>query len=134
MVNAADPMAAVRQYADAFNNADPTGMAAACANPMQTLDGMAPRIWHEPTASEEWWRDVLAEGAHVGASGYQMTLDEPTHVDITGEVEYVVLPMTMTFDLRGNQITQTGAIWTSALRRVGTNWRLGAWAWAEGTR
>lgn len=80
MVNAADPMAAVRQYADAFNNADPTGMEAACANPMQTLDGMAPRIWHEPKASEEWWRDVLAEGAHVGASGYQMTLDEPTHV------------------------------------------------------
>ena len=56
-----DPMTAVRQYVDAFNNGDPTAMAAACANPMQILDGMSPHVWQGPTAAEDWWRERLAE-------------------------------------------------------------------------
>ena len=51
-------MAAVLEYVDAFNNGDPTAMAAACANPMQILDGMSPHVWQGPTAAEDWWRDV----------------------------------------------------------------------------
>ena len=69
-----DPMAAVRRYVDAFNNADAQGMAAACADPMQILDGMSPHVWQGSTAAEDWWRDVLAEGEHLGASGYHITL------------------------------------------------------------
>jgi ketosteroid isomerase-like protein len=38
-----DPMAAVSQYVDAFNNGDPEAMAAACADPVQILDGMSVR-------------------------------------------------------------------------------------------
>lgn len=44
-----DPMAAVRQYIDAFNRGDVDAMAAACADPMQILDGMAPHVWQGPT-------------------------------------------------------------------------------------
>jgi hypothetical protein len=54
-----DPMASVLQYVDAFNSGDPKAMAAACADPMQILDGMSPHVWQGPTASEDWWRDVL---------------------------------------------------------------------------
>jgi ketosteroid isomerase-like protein len=133
MQSTTEPMAAVRQYAAPFNNADAKEMAAACADPMQILDGMAPHIWQGPTAAEDWWRDVLVEGEHVGASGYAITLDEPRHVDVTGDAAYVVVPVTMTFRVRGNQITQTGAIWTVALRKVSADWRLAAWAWAKGT-
>jgi len=125
-------MAAVRHYVDAFNTADSDAMAATCADPMQILDGMAPHVWQGPTASQDWWRDVLTEGDHLGASGYHIALGEPRHVDITGDNAYVVVPATMTFDLRGMQIKQTGATWTVALRRVGDEWRLTAWAWAKG--
>ena len=38
--NSDDSMAAVRHYVDAFNNGDEKSMAAACADPMQILDGM----------------------------------------------------------------------------------------------
>ena len=38
----------------------------------------------------------------------------------------------MTFDLKGKQVTQTGALFTVALRKVDTEWRLMAWAWAKG--
>jgi hypothetical protein len=65
-----DPMAAVLDYVTAFNNPDPTAMAAACADPMQILDGMSPHVWQGPTASDDWHSDVLTEGAHLGASGY----------------------------------------------------------------
>jgi ketosteroid isomerase-like protein len=127
-----DPMAAVLQYVDAFNTEDPKAMAVACANPMQVLDGMSPHVWQGPTAAEDWWRDVLTEGEHLGASGYHITLGEPRYVDVTGDYAYVVVPTTMTFDLKGKQVTQTGALFMVALRKVDTEWRLMAWAWAKG--
>ena len=75
-----DPMAAVLQYVDAFNDGDAQAMAAACSDPMQILDGMSPHVWQGPTAAEDWWRDVLAEGEPLGATGYRITLGEPRHV------------------------------------------------------
>jgi ketosteroid isomerase-like protein len=126
-------MAAVLRYVDAFNNGDVKAMAAACADPMQILDGMSPHVWQGPTAAEDWWRDVLTEGEHLGASGYRITLGEPRHVDVTDDYAYVVAPATMTFDLGEKQVRQTGSVFTVALGKVGPDWRLTAWAWAKGT-
>ena len=50
MTGPADPVSAVQQYIDAFNNANVKAMAALCADPMSILDGMAPHIWHGPKA------------------------------------------------------------------------------------
>jgi ketosteroid isomerase-like protein len=133
MSSSNDPMAAVLRYVDAFNNGDADAMAAACADPMQILDGMSPHVWQGSTAAEDWWRDVLKEGEHLGASGYNIALGEPRHVDVTGDYGYVVVPATMTFNLRGKHVKQTGSLWTVALRKVDTEWRLTAWAWAKGT-
>jgi len=41
-------------------------------------------------------------------------------------------PATMTFDLGGRKVTQTGSLFTVALRKVDTDWCLSAWAWAKG--
>jgi hypothetical protein len=128
-----DPMAAVRRYIDAFNRGDANAMAGTCADPMQILDGMAPHVWQGPTATEDWYRDVLTEGEHLGASGYHITLDEPRHVDVTDNHAYVVVPATMRFTLQGKPVTQTGSVFSVALGKVGTEWRLTAWAWAKGS-
>jgi hypothetical protein len=127
-----NPLAAVRHYIDAFNRGDQQGMAAAFAVPASILDGMAPHVWHGPTATLDWYRDVLLEGEHHGASGYHVTLAEPLHDNVTGDSAYVVVPAIMTFEVRGKQVTQTGAIFTVALRRVAGGWRIAAWAWAKG--
>ncbi|MFV8050398.1 YybH family protein [Mycobacterium sp. 48b] len=127
-----DPMAAVRRYVDALNRGDVDTMSATCADPMQILDGMAPHVWQGLTATQDWWRDVLAEGEHLGATDYHITLDEPRHVNVTGESGYVVVPATMTFDLKGQKVTQTEAVFTIALRETDAEWRLTAWAWAKG--
>lgn len=133
ITNTTDPMATVRQYVDGFNKGDVQAMAATCANPMSILDGMAPHVWHGPTATQDWYKDVLAEGEHLGASDYFITLGEPKHQNVTGDAAYVVVPATMTFKLRGKQVTQTGATFVVALRRLPEGWRIAAWAWAKGS-
>jgi ketosteroid isomerase-like protein len=114
-----DPMAVVRQYVDAFNNGDAKAMAAACADPMQILDGMSPHVWQGPTAAEDWWTE-LAEGRHLATSGYHITLGEPRQVDLARDYGYVVVTARMTFHLRGNPVAQTGAFFTVALRKADT--------------
>jgi hypothetical protein len=38
-----------------------------------------------------------------------------------------------TFKIDGRRVTQIGAIFTVALRRLAEGWRIAAWAWAKGT-
>jgi len=109
-----DPLATVHQYINCFNKGDGEAMAATFAVPASILDGMAPHMWQGPTASQDWYRDVLIEGKLHGASEYFVTLGEPLHNNITGDCAYVVVPATMTFKVHGQQITQTGAIFTFA--------------------
>jgi ketosteroid isomerase-like protein len=75
---------------------------------------------------------VLIEGEQHGAMGYAVALGKARHLDVKGDTAYVVLPATMTFKLKGQQVTQTGATWTVALRKVDGDWRIAAWAWAKG--
>ena len=65
-----DPMAAVRHYIEAFNNGDSAAMAAACADPMQILDGMSPHVWQGPSAAQDWYRDALREAEQQGLRAY----------------------------------------------------------------
>jgi hypothetical protein len=95
---------------------------------------MAPHVWQGPTASQDWYRDVLIEGEAHGASGYFVTLGEPLHNNITGDNAYVVVPASMTFKVQNQQVVQNGAIFTIALRKLDDGWHISAWAWAKGTR
>ncbi len=126
------PLATVNAYLDAFNRGDTKAMAATFAVPAHILDGMAPHVWQGPTATGDWYRDVLREGKELGASGYLVKVGEPLHNNITGNSAYLVLPTTMTFDLKGTKITQSGALFTVALRKTADGWRVAAWAWAKG--
>ncbi|WP_041782629.1 nuclear transport factor 2 family protein [Mycolicibacterium chubuense] len=125
-------MEAVRRYVDAFNRADASAMTDECADPMQILDGMAPHVWQGESATEQWWRDVQAESAHLGVGNYRILLDEPRHADVHGESAYLVYPASMSFDKDGTRHTQAGSVFTVALRRVAGRWRLAAWSWAKG--
>jgi hypothetical protein len=76
----------------------------------------------------------LIEGKQHGASDYAVTVGEPLHNNITGDSAYVVVPAPMTFKVQGKQVTQTGALFTVALRKRAEGWRIVAWAWSKGTR
>jgi ketosteroid isomerase-like protein len=128
-----DPVAAVRRYIDAFNNGDEEAMAACFASPSTILDGMAPHVWRGTSAPGDWYRDVLTEGKHAGASNYAVALGEALHADVSADAAYVVFPATMTFDLQGTPVTQSGARFTTALSMQADGWRIAAWAWSKGT-
>lgn len=128
----ANPLDTVHRYVAAFNAADVDAMAAECADPMQILDGMAPHVWQGSTAGRDWWRDVMTESEHLGATDYQISLGEPRHVDVNGDFAYIVVPATMTFDLDGEGRTQSGSTFTIALRNSDTMWLITAWAWSKG--
>jgi len=131
---ATDPMSAVRQYVNAFNNGDEEGMAASFAATGSILDGMPPHAWQGATAPKDWYRDVMAESARHGASDYLVELSDPLHNEVTSDHAYVVVPATMTFTLHGSPVRQAGAVLTAALSRFDDGWRLTAWAWTKGTR
>ena len=126
------PLAAVRQYIDAFNAGDVELMAATFAADGSILDGMAPHLWQGPTAAKDWYHDVLVEGELHQASGYFVSLGEPLHNDVTGGSAYVVVPTTMDFDVAGRHVTQTGALFNVALHHAEDGWRIAAWAWSKG--
>lgn len=126
------PAGTVQRYIDAFNAGDAKGMADCFAAEGSILDGMAPHLWLGPSAASDWYHDVLSEGEHLGAGDYLATLGEPMHDAITGDSAYFVAPAAMTFKLRGQEIRQTGATFTFALKKEGGEWRIAAWAWAKG--
>ena len=129
----ADPLSTVQRYIDAFNKGDVNGVAAAFAVPGSILDGMPPHVWNGPTAAEDWYRDVLTNTKKEGASDFFVTIGEPLHNEVTGNAAYVVVPATMKFKVHGKQITQSGAVFTMALRKLSDGWHISAWAWAKGT-
>jgi ketosteroid isomerase-like protein len=131
-MSTADPMATIRHYVDAFNQTSVEGMAAVCDSQMSILDGLPPHVWQGATACTEWYRDVMAAGEHEGATEYSVTLGEPRHLEVRGDCAYLVLPATMAFKAHGRQATQSGAVFTVALRRRADGWRIAAWAWAKG--
>lgn len=129
-----EPMATVHRYIDAFNKGDVKEMAACFASPASILDGMPPHLWQGSRATEDWYRDVLTTTKKEGAADFFVSLGESLHKDITGDAAHVVVPAAMSFKVHGQQVTQSGAMFTVALRRVGDEWRIAAWAWAKGTR
>ncbi|MFL6352561.1 MAG: nuclear transport factor 2 family protein [Bryobacteraceae bacterium] len=128
-----DPVSVVRKYIDAFNKGDVNGLASSFVVPGNILDGMAPHVWSGLTATQDWYRDALAEAEHLDVKGYFVTLGEPSHNNVTGDAAYVVLPATMTFKVKGEEVTQSGAKLTVALRRVEGAWRIASWAWTKGS-
>jgi ketosteroid isomerase-like protein len=132
--SATDPMATVRKFVDAFNKGDVKVMAETCAVPMSILDGLPPHVWHGPTACEDWYRDVMAAGEHEGPTGYAVSIGKPWHFDVRGNFAYVVVPAAMTFTVHGNKATQSGSVFTLALREHPAGWQIAAWAWAKGTK
>jgi SnoaL-like domain len=122
------PLAAVAHYIDAFNNGDAEAMAATFDVPGSILDGIAPHLWQGPTATQDWYRDALAEGELHGASGYFVALEKPVHENVTGASAY------LEFTAGGKKVTQTGAVFTVALRQRPDGWRIAAWAWTKGKR
>ena len=126
------PLLAIQQYIDAFNRADTGAMAATFDVTGQILDGLPPHAWQGPTATLDWYNDVMMESEILGATDYFVTIGDPLHNNATKDRAYVVVPATMSFDFKGTKVEQSGAFFTVALRKTVDGWRIVSWAWTKG--
>jgi len=125
----AGPMTAVRQFTDGFNAANAKGLQAACASATGIIDDFPPHAWMSCGA---WWDDFVAYSKQDGDTNAKVILGTPTHVNVTGNVAYVVVPTTYRFTHHGKPTTQTGSTWTLVVKNTPAGWRITAWAWADG--
>ena len=127
-----DVIATIKQYVGGFNKGDKDAMIAACAPQAIIIDESPPHAWQGATACADWWNDNEVFDKKNGITDENVALREPSHIEVTRDRAYVVVPTTLTYKQHGKPVTEAGAVWTFALQKVSAGWRITAWAWAQG--
>jgi hypothetical protein len=126
-----DAMATVKQYLDSFNKGDSDKAAGLCTPQPVIVDDFPPHLWQGATACSDWWNALVAFDKNSGITDEHVTIGKPWHVAVTGERAYVVVPATYKYKLKGKPVTESGAVWTLALQKLASGWRVAGWAWAQ---
>jgi hypothetical protein len=82
-------------------------------------------------ACAKWISDYDADARKNGISDGVVTLSNPSHVDITADRAYVVIPADYTFKQKGKPVGETGSVITLAMQRSQAGWRITGWSWAK---
>lgn len=125
-----DVMVRVHQFVDGFNKGDPAA-AAACADETSILDEFPPHEWHGSGACLKWMGDYDADAKKNGITDGLVTLGAPKHLDVNGDRAYVVIPSSYTFKMKGKPMKETGSMFTFALHKGASGWRITGWSWAK---
>jgi hypothetical protein len=124
-------VASIRQFVDGFNKGDIKVMAASCAEQTSILDEFPPHEWHGAGACAKWASDYDADAKKNGITDGVVTLSAPTHLDVTGDRAYMVVPANYNFKLKGKPVREAGSIITLALVKGVGGWKVTGWAWAK---
>jgi ketosteroid isomerase-like protein len=124
-------LATVNQFVDSFNKGDIETLLAACADQTSILDEFPPHEWHGIGACAKWVSDFAADAKKNGITDGFVTLGKSSHVDITADRAYVVIPANYTFKQRGNPVSEVGSIITLTLQKSPADWRITGWSWAK---
>ena len=124
-------LAPVHQFVDGFNKGDTKLLLATCADQTSILDEFPPHEWHGKGACAKWVSDFEADAKKNGITDGVVTLSNPSHVDITSDRAYVVIPANYTFKEKGKPVSEVGSIITLTLQKSATGWRITGWAWAK---
>ena len=124
-------LAPVHQFVDGFNKGDMKMMLAVCAEQTSILDEFPPHEWHGPGACAKWGSDFEADAKKNGITDGVVTLGKPSHVDITADRAYVVVPANYSYKQKGKAVSETGSIITLALQKLPAGWRITGWSWAK---
>ncbi len=106
----------VNQFVDSFNKGDLKTLLAACADQTSIIDEFPPHEWHGTGACAKWVSDFDVDAKKNGITDGFVTLGKPSHVDITADRAYVVIPANYSFKQQGKQISETGSIITLTLQ------------------
>jgi hypothetical protein len=87
-----DVIATLKQYVSSFNKGDKDAMDAACAPQASIIDEFPPHAWQGATASANWRNDYETFVKNHGITDVNIPFREPSHIEITGDRAYVVMP------------------------------------------
>jgi hypothetical protein len=124
-------LATVHQFVDGFNKGDMKTALAACADQTSIIDEFPPHEWHGAGACATWMNDFDADAKKNGITDGIVTLNSPSHVDITSDRAYVVIPANYAFKRNGKPVKEVGSIITLTLQKGPAGWRITGWAWAK---
>jgi len=124
-------MAPVHQFVEGFNKGDAKSALATCADRTLIIDEFPPHVWQGAGACSAWANDYEADAKKNGITDGVVTLGTPKHVDITGDVAYVVVPATYAYKKNSKTMKETGSTFTLVLQKGAAGWRITAWAWSK---
>lgn len=124
-------LASVHQFVDAFNKGDTKAMIAACAERTSIIDEFPPHEWQGAGACAKWIADYDVDAKKNGITDGAVTLNTPSHVDVTAGDAYVVIPVNYVFKQKGKAVSEIGSVITLALHKTSAGWRITGWAWAK---
>jgi hypothetical protein len=124
-------LATVHQFVEGFNKGDTKTLLATCADQTSILDEFPPHEWHGTGACAKWVSDFDADAKKNGITDGVVALSKPSHVDITADLAYVVIPANYTFKQKGKTVSEVGSIITLTLQKGQSGWRITGWAWAK---
>jgi len=122
-------MAPIRQFFDGFNKGDLKMAVAACADEASVIDDFPPHEW-QGMCCEKWADAFQALAKKEGITDAKISSGTPKHVDVNDERAYVVIPVTLVVH-RGGKQKKLPSIFTAALHKETSGWRITAWAWAD---
>lgn len=131
------PGAAVMQPVDALIAATNANDAAAMDRYVTTdavvVDDFAPYRWTGPHAARQWWTAIDALFRKAGITKFHATASPVTQYSLSGDAAYVVVPLAVSYTLKGKAARSTG-LWTCVVHRSGAAWRVAVAAWGTLTR
>ena len=126
----ADVIATVHRWADAFTRRSFDTDIAPCAADAVVIDDLPPHVWQGPTACSMWFKAFEAWASKAGATGATLTVGEIRHLDIDGDVAYLVGPVTLSY-IRADKPVNFPGLLTMTLRKRGFAWQVSGLAWAD---
>ena len=122
-------MKPINQFVSGFNKGDMQSAMAACSEATAVVDEFPPHSWSGSGACQQWADDYDANAKKNRITNGKVILGKPTHLDITGDHAYVVIPSNYTFTQKGRPMAEPGSIFTFALHKGGSGWMITGWAW-----
>lgn len=127
----ADAMATVKKAVSAFNAGDMKTWVATCDSSVSIIDDFAPYAWYGATACADWWSALAAFDKQNKITSVTVVAGAPWRAVATGDRAYVVVPVTVHYNMNGKPAKDSGSVLTAALKKTANGWLMEAWSYSQ---
>jgi hypothetical protein len=123
------PLEAAKMFLASFNAGD-NAKTAALGSPggLVIVDEFPPHLWTGKNSFATWNADYAKDATAKGITEPSVSMAAPLVNSITGDVAYLVCPMTYMYKLKGVSMREPARM-AMVLHKEGTVWRFVSWTW-----